>query len=188
MARGAWLLPDKSPLPEPLAQFLASGEPPVYLGFGSMRAAPQSSQVLIEAARALGLRSVVSQGWGNLAPIDAGADCLAIGEVAHDQLFPRVAAVVHHGGAGTTTAAARAGKAQVVVPHLYDQYYWAHRVQTLGAGTSGPASDSLTVDRMVSALSECLHPEVTTRAQGLAGRIELYGARLAARHIDSQYG
>lgn len=183
---GAWLMPDSSPLPEPLERFLADGEPPVYLGFGSMRAAQGSSQMLIEAARALGLRSIVSQGWGNLAPIDAGSDCIGIGYVAHAMLFPRVAAVVHHGGAGTTTAAVRAGKPQVIVPHLFDQYYWAHRVQQLGVGAAGPASESLSVDGLVRALCECLLPEVTIRAQELALRLKLDGARFAARRIDSE--
>jgi vancomycin aglycone glucosyltransferase len=53
------------------------------------------------------------------------ADVLVIGSVSHRPLFPRVAAVVHHGGAGTTAAATRAGRPQVVVPHLFDQFLWA---------------------------------------------------------------
>jgi UDP:flavonoid glycosyltransferase YjiC (YdhE family) len=68
------------------------------------------------------------------APRVAGTDCISIGDVNYEKLFPRVAAVTHHGGAGTTTAAVRAGRTQVVVPHLYDQYYWARRVQKLGVG------------------------------------------------------
>ncbi len=32
----------------------------------------------------MGLRSIISQGWGNLAPVDAGTDCLSIGEIAHE--------------------------------------------------------------------------------------------------------
>jgi vancomycin aglycone glucosyltransferase len=184
---GAWLLPDESPLPDHVEQFLASGEPPVYFGFGSMRATEQTSRVLIEAARTLGLRSIISQGWGNLAAVDSGADCLSIGEAAHQQLFARVAAVVHHGGAGTTTVAARAGKAQVIVPHLYDQYYWAHRIQQLGVGVSGPASEHLSVDAVVSALRAGLEPAMTLRAQALAARIETRGAAVAAKRLVNEF-
>lgn len=180
---GAWRLHDPTALPDHVEHFLANGEPPIYLGFGSMRAAEQSSRVLIEAVRALGLRSIVSQGWGDLAPVDAGADCVSAGDVAHDRLFARVAAVVHHGGAGTTTAAARAGRAQVIVPHHYDQYYWAHRVQQLGVGTSGPTRDDLTANALSSTLRECLRPEVAVRAQTLASRMELHGARIAAERL-----
>jgi vancomycin aglycone glucosyltransferase len=185
---GAWLLPNPSALPDDVEQFLASGDPPIYFGFGSMRAPEQTSRILIEAARTLGLRSIISRGWGDLAPIDDGGDCLSVGEVAHEALFPRVAAVVHHGGAGTTTAAARAGKAQVIVPHLYDQYYWAYRVQQLGVGVSSFTRDELAVDSVVCALRECLDPAMTARGQVLASRIELRGAAIAAQRLVEEFG
>ena len=114
--------------------------------------------MLIAAARAVGRRAVISHGWGNLDVIDRGADCIAIGDVDHAKLFPRVAAVVHHGGAGTTTAAASAGAPQLVVPHLYDQHYWANRVRRLGIGVAGPLAARLTTDALVAALRRCLQP------------------------------
>lgn len=184
---GAWMLADQTELPDELENFLASGSPPIYLGFGSMRASDQSARVLIEAARTLGFRSILSQGWANLTPVDMGSDCIPIGDVNHEKLFPRVAAVVHHGGAGTTTAAARAGKAQVIIPHNYDQFYWAHRVGQLGIGVSGPARDDLSVEALVQVLSECMQPEITLHAQALAGRMELHGARLAAERLVSEF-
>jgi vancomycin aglycone glucosyltransferase len=183
---GAWMLKDETALPDDVESFLASGEPPVYLGFGSMRAAEQTSRTLITAARALGLRSIISQGWGNLAAIDAGADCLCIGDINHTRLLPRVAAVVHHGGAGTTTAAAVAGKPQVVLPHHYDQHYWARRVTQLGVGVAGPTRDELTVESIVSALRKCSAAEVTVRAKSLASRVEPHGARVAAQRMVAE--
>ena len=90
---------------------LAAGTPPIYFGFGSMRAAPDLGRVMLEAARALGRRAIVPRGWADL-DVDGQAGCLAIGEMNQQALFPRVAAVVHHGGAGTTTAAALAGVAR----------------------------------------------------------------------------
>ncbi len=178
---GAWFMRGGDPLPERVERFLAAGEPPVYFGFGSMRSSEHTGPLLVEAARALGLRAIVSQGWGQLLPADSADDCLAIDDVDHEVLFPRVLAVVHHGGAGTTAAAARAGKGQVVVPHLYDQYYWAHRVKTLGIGVSGSDQRQLSTDDMVSMLGECLQPQVAARAQALAGRMVMDGARIAAQ-------
>jgi vancomycin aglycone glucosyltransferase len=185
---GAWLLSDRTPLPEPLESFLANGAPPVYFGFGSMRASEHTARALLEAARALGLRAVISQGWGNLTltdsgMTDSGTDHILIGDASHENLLPRVAAVVHHGGAGTTTAAVRAGKPQVVVPHLYDQYYWARRVQKLGVGIAGPTRERLTSNAIVSALRNCLRPDTISRAQALSSRIELHGARIAAERL-----
>ncbi|HEX9013759.1 MAG TPA: glycosyltransferase [Anaerolineaceae bacterium] len=185
---GAWLLADETPLPEPLERFLAGGAPPVYLGFGSMRASEQTARVLVEAARALGLRSILSQGWAGLAPGDAGSDCLSIGDVNHEKLFTRVAAVVHHGGAGTTHTAAAAGTAQVIIPHNYDQFFWAHRVQELGIGASGPTRDELGADGLAQALGEALRPEAARAAQALSGRMERHGARIAAERLASEFG
>jgi len=143
--------------------------------FGSMRASDQTAYVLIEAARVLGLRSILSQGWANLTPSDTDSadDCLSIGNIGHEKLFPRAAAIVHHGGAGTTTAAARAGTAQVIIPHNYDQFYWAHRVQELGVGVSGHMRDDLSIKALV---------------QALAGRMELHGARVAAERLTNESG
>ena len=180
---GAWLLTNPTPLPEELERFLAAGAPPLYFGFGSMRAAAETSQMLIGTARALGHRAILLRGWGNLDAIDDGDDVIAIGEVSHERLLPRVAAVVHHGGAGTTTAAARAGRPQAIVPHLYDQYYWAHRVETLGVGVQGPVTADLTADGLADSLRACLVPDLAERAEALAGRMEVHGARIAAERL-----
>lgn len=185
---GAWSLSDQTPLPADLEDFLASGAPPVYLGFGSMRASEQTGQVLIGAARALGLRAILSQGWANLTPGDAGNNIISIGDVSHARLFPRVAAIVHHGGAGTTTAAALAGRPQIIIPHNYDQFYWAYRVQQLGVGVSGPLRDELNVEALIEALSAGLQPEIATQAQALSGSMEPQGARLAAERLTQEFG
>ena len=189
---GAWMLSEQTPLPEELEKFLADGQPPVYLGFGSMRASDQTARVLIEAARTLGLRSILSQGWAGLTPSDAGNDCLSIPDVNHEKLFPRVAAIIHHGGAGTTTSSARAGIPQVIIPHNYDQFYWAHRVQELGIGISGPIRDDITVENVAHALREALKPEVKMRAGEVARRMRnegsVHGARLAAERLTNEFG
>ena len=108
-----------------LLAFLDAGTPPVYAGFSSVRAPEDAARVAIEAIRSQGRRVVVSRGWADLALIDDLDDCFVVGEVNLQALFARVAAVVHHGGAGTTTTATRAGAAQVVVPQIADQPYWA---------------------------------------------------------------
>ena len=99
-----------------------------------MPAAGDTSRKLISAVRAAGRRIVLSRGWAELGLIDDSSDCISIGEVNQQLLFPRVAVVVHHGGAGTTAAAARAGVPQVVVPQFTEQFYWACRHLRSGGG------------------------------------------------------
>ncbi|MFG3408718.1 glycosyltransferase [Streptomyces sp. NPDC048142] len=179
---GAWALPDERPLPAELVAFLDAGAPPVYVGFGSMavRAGEEAGRVAIEAVRSQGRRVLVGRGWAELGLIDDRDDCFAVGEVNHQQLFERVAAVVHHGGAGTTTTAARAGAPQVVVPQLADQPYWAARVAELGIGVAhdGPV---LTVRSLSAALRTALDPETGSRAKAMAGAVRTDGAMVAAR-------
>jgi len=176
---GAWILPDERPLPAELEAFLDAGPPPVYAGFGSMRAPKDIARMAIEAIRAQGRRALLSRGWARLAPIDDRDDCLAVGEASQQALFGRVAAVVHHGGAGTTTTAARAGAPQVVVPQWADQPYWASRVAGLGIGAAhdGPAP---TTESLSAALRTALTPETRARAAAVAGTIRTDGATVAA--------
>jgi vancomycin aglycone glucosyltransferase len=179
---GAWILPDERPLSPELEAFLDAGEPPVYFGFGSIRAPQGLSQVMIDSARALGRRAIVSRGWADLSLVDGAPDCLAIGEVNQQALFKRAAAVVHHGGAGTTTAAARAGAPQVIIPQHYDQHYWAQRVHQLGIGTAH-APGAPTTESLRSALEHTLQREVAARARAMATEVRGDGARAAALRL-----
>ncbi len=176
---GAWILPDERRLPADLEAYLAAGTPPVYVGFGSMRAPQDIARVAVEAIRAQGRRALVAHGWADLIPIDDRDDCFAVGEVNQQQLFRRVAAVVHHGGAGTTTTATRAGVPQVVVPQMADQPYFAGRVAELGIGAAhdGPTP---TTESLSAALKAALAPETYARATAVAGTIRTDGATVAA--------
>lgn len=179
---GAWILPDDRPLPPELEAFLDAGEPPVYVGFGSMamRSSPDLGRVAIEAARANGRRIVLGRGWAHLASIDDLDDVLVVGEVSHQALFPRVAAVVHHGGAGSTHTAAIAGTPQVIVPQLVDQPHWARRIAELGIGAAhdGPIPTS---HSLAAALDIALAPATRVRAAEVATQVRTDGAQVAAR-------
>jgi vancomycin aglycone glucosyltransferase len=181
---GAWILPDHRPLSRELEAFLAAGEPPIYFGFGSIRAPRDISKMMIETARALGRRVIVSRGWADLSVVDDQPDCLAIGDVNQQALFPRVAAVVHHGGAGTTTATTGAGAPQVVIPQHHDQHYFAQRVAELGIGSAHPPVVP-TTESLAAALERALQPGVVARARAVASAVRTDGARVAAQRLIS---
>jgi vancomycin aglycone glucosyltransferase len=179
---GAWILPDERPLSHEIDRFLASGERPIYFGFGSTRTHAGAGPVMLHAARVLGRRAIVSQGWFDDSLVENERDCLSISDVNLHALFSRVAAVVHHGGAGTTTAAALAGAPQVVIPNHYDQHYWAQRVHTLGIGTAH-AAGAPTRDSLASALAQSLRPEVEARASAVAATVRRDGTEVAAERL-----
>ena len=180
---GAWIRSDQRQLSLELEAFLDAGEPPVYFGFGSMRAPQDVSQAMIKAARAVGRRAIVSRGWAGVTLPDNEPDCLSIGEVNLQALFRRVAAVVHHGGAGTTTAAAQAGTPQVVVPQMYDQHYWAKRVHQLGIGTAH-APGAPTADSLTEALSHTVQPDVAARARAASHTAREFRPELQLHLLD----
>ena len=179
---GAWILPDDRPLSPEIETFLDAGEPPIYFGFGSIRAPEQLSRTMIESARALSRRAIVLRGWAELSLVDDQPDCLAIDEVNQQALFRRAAAVVHHGGAGTTTAAARAGAPQVLIPQHYDQHYWAERVEQLGIGAAHAAATP-NAESLTRALDRALQRDTATRAQSVATAVRADGARVAAEAV-----
>ena len=184
---GAWVFADSAPLPGDVEAFLERGEPPIFVGFGSMPASSDAAHRLIAAARAVGRRVIVSKGWAELELQGDAPDCLAVGEVSYDLLFPRVAAVVHHGGAGTTAAAARAGVPQIITPMFGDQFYWARRIVELGIGTMTPHA-TMTEEFLAGALREVCVPALVVRARKLASQVGRDGAKIAAGRLEAEYG
>lgn len=181
---GAWILPDDRPLSPDLEAFIEAGARPVYVGFGSIAlpSTREAARIAIEAARAHGRRVVLARGWVEAAPLDDGADVFLTGEVNQQALFPRMAAVIHHGGAGTTTTATRAGAPQVIVPQIVDQPWWAARVAGLGVGVAHHGATP-TVESLAAALASALAPEMRTCAATVSPAIRADGAMIAAKRL-----
>jgi UDP:flavonoid glycosyltransferase YjiC (YdhE family) len=159
--------------PPALVDFLAAGPPPVFVGFGSMAPGHGSrlAAPVLAAVRRAGVRAVVQAGWSGL-DVGAADDVLSVGELPHDWLFPRVAAVVHHAGAGTTAAGLRAGVPAVPVPVLADQPFWARRLAALGVAPPPLPLSSLTADRLAAALrAVTTDPHYAARAAAIAARL-----------------
>jgi UDP:flavonoid glycosyltransferase YjiC (YdhE family) len=156
VATGYWFFDEDAgwePPPE-LSAFLSAGPPPTYVGFGSMSSsAPEATlRLIIAAAAHAGHRLVVGAGWSGLAAGELPASVLCIPGAPHAWLFPRVAAVVHHGGAGTTAAGLRAGRPTLIIPHMSDQPYWGRRVHELGVGPRPIPRHTLTVGGLAAGL------------------------------------
>lgn len=117
------------PLPQKLLDFLSEGEPPVYMTFGSCMQyeTEKSTRLLIAAAQLSGKRVIIQSDWLNL-NLETDSNIYQTGRLPHSQVFPQCCMIVHHGGAGTTQASLLAGKPSVVIPHGFDQVYWAEHL------------------------------------------------------------
>ncbi len=175
-------LGEGTPAPE-LVKWLGEGPAPIYVGFGSMPmpTLEQFAQGLTALARELGTRFVMCGGWNDasVAQRFAGAELFIVKAVDHSWLFPKCAAVVHHGGAGSTAASLDAGVPTVICSYFADQPFWGDRVKKLGVGTSFPAT-RLTPQRLSAALREVLTPEVKARAAALGEKLRAEDGTRAA--------
>jgi UDP:flavonoid glycosyltransferase YjiC (YdhE family) len=173
---GYWFLdhdPDWTP-PEDLVRFIESGTKPISIGFGSM-SGPNAGKLLeiaIEAVKTTNQRAVLLGGWAALSPTELPETIFMIDSVPHDWLFPRMAAVVHHGGAGTTGAGLRAGVPSILVPFFGDQPFWGRRVYALGVGPEPIQRKSLNMKNLAEAIETAVGDEGMRRnAAGLGGQI-----------------
>ncbi len=188
---GYWFLDeDKQWQPSnDLHAFIDAGLPPVYIGFGSATDsnAERLTLMIVDALKRSGQRGIIAQGWAGLHAEDLPDTIHLLKSAPHSWLFPRMAAVVHHGGAGTTAAGLRAGVPSFVIPHFADQPYWARRVFELGVGPKPVDKAKLTTDALVDGIRQMVTDAATReRAVAIGAKIRAEdGIGHAVRLINS---
>ena len=137
-----------------LQDFLASGVPPVFVGFGSMSGSnpEQLTKMVVDALTKANVRGILVTGWGGLEAIDLSESIFTIENVPYAWLFPQVSAVVHHGGAGTTAAGLQAGRPTVICPFMGDQPFWGDQVVRLGVGLKVSSQKRLKAEELADAI------------------------------------
>ena len=161
-------------VPPELEAFLSAGEPPVFMGFGSLMPVgssylTESVALMKEAARLAGCRAIIQAE----VPPERSDRLVIIGRCPHAQVFPRCAAVVHHCGAGTTHTTLQAGVPSVCVPHVSDQFGWAQALRRLGVAPAAVARRSLTAPKLARRIKQALaDPGMRTRAAAIAARMK----------------
>jgi sterol 3beta-glucosyltransferase len=175
---GYWFLDEAADWTPPAAllDFLQSGSPPVYIGFGSMgsRNPEKTADIVLQAIALTGERAILQSGWGGLSKSDLPNTVFMVDSISHSWLFPHMAAVVHHGGAGTTAAGLRAGVPTIIIPFFGDQPFWGQRIAELGVGAKPIPRKQLTSKR----LAEGIHRVMTDRL--MRQRAAELGAKIQA--------
>jgi len=174
---GYWFPEDADWRPtDDLLRFLDDGPPPVFAGFGSMplRDADRVTDLVLEALRQSGQRAIVHAGWGGAGGRALPGWAFGLDYAPYGWLFPRMAALIHHGGSGTTAFGLRSGVPAVVVPFLFDQFYWGRRIAELGVGPVPVPFGKLSVGRLADAIQAVTaDSEMPERARRLG--IEIQG-------------
>ncbi len=173
--KGYWVVEETESYtpPKELVDFIASGEKPIYIGFGSMSMIKNHTdfgRIVVEALKKSGKRGIIS-GFGK--PTNLTEDIFALDSIPHTWLFNHVAAVCHHGGAGTSAAGFTAGIPSIIIPFSNDQFAWAHRSYDLGIGVKPIYSKDLTSDHLAAAINEAYHPDIRKQASLIGEQIKL---------------
>jgi sterol 3beta-glucosyltransferase len=171
---GYFLLDEEWEPDAALVEFLAGGEPPVVITFGSMTHDDTEAltELILEAISQVGCRAVIQHGWTGLAQRKLPPNIHATGFAPHDWLFPRASVIVHHGGAGTAGSVFRSGVPSVFVPHTFDHPLWAELAY--GIGCAGPPIPypELTARRLAGALTTTLNnPRYSRSSRTLGDKI-----------------
>lgn len=194
---GYWFLDDADwQPPRELTEFLAGGEPPVCVGFGSMRdaRAEELNDVVLEALSLVSRRAVLVKGWGRF---ESKLENVFVADsVPFHWLYPRMAAIVHHGGTGTVAEALRSGKPSVTVPFFGEQRFWGAKLAELGVGPRPIERRNLTARRLADAINVALNdPSIRARADavgerirredGVANAVEIINEHCAANRVGA---
>jgi len=173
---GYWFLDTKSDwVPRPdLVDFLRSGPPPVFVGFGSVPFPnpDATTDLVLRALARAGRRGIMVTGGSEMTTGRLSDEVFAVDSIPYDWLFSRVCVAVHQGGAGVTGAALRAGLPSVVVPVFGDHPFWAQRVFALGAGPRPIPAKQLSVEALGDAIKLAASDEdIRRRAAHIGERI-----------------
>lgn len=160
-----------------LQDFLDAGEPPIYIGFGSIVVNDplKLTTIIFEAIEQTGQRAIISKGWSNLGVTDAEtpSNIFLLDKCPHDWLFPRVSCVIHHGGAGTTAAGVLAGCPTVIVPFFGDQPFWGSIVARAGAGPQPVPYKQLTTAKLASAIKTALKASTKRNVEDIGKKMRM---------------
>jgi sterol 3beta-glucosyltransferase len=192
---GQWVHPVREwDAPRSLQDFLAAGDPPIYVGFGSMVGFDHGALLDVVVAAVAGRRALFNPGWNSVDSLKLPPNFCVVGDTPHDWLFPRTSLVIHHGGSGTAHSAARAGVPSVVLPFVADQFFWAEQLRGRGIAPAAAAGPKVTDTILSRAIDSAQTAEMRERASvisatmrtedGLAKVVDGVHALLA--HSNSQ--
>ncbi len=187
---GFMLLPSKNELPVRVEEFLRSGDPPVYIGFGSnpITGTGKYSELFAEVLAKTKKRFIISKGWAGFSGTDTEG-ILYVDDMPFDKLFPRMAAAIYHGGTGTMAAIARAGIPQAAFPFMGDQFSNQKQIVSLGLGPDTCKFKDMTADSISAAVLDCLtNAHYKQNADETARKLkESDGLAMTIDHIEKEF-
>src|SRR5690606_28860694 len=167
---GDWALPPSRVYEAPgdLLDFLAAGEPPVYIGFGSMAGFDAEDLLRTVVAGLGGRRAILAGGWSGSQALALPESVFPLERAPHTWLLPQCALAIHHCGAGPAHAVARAGIPSVPGPFVADQPFWARVLHHRGLAVPPLRWRRVSVADVASAVAAAGEPGMRAVAESMS--------------------
>jgi sterol 3beta-glucosyltransferase len=171
---GFLFLPDavQKNIPDNLIQWLAEGDKPVYIGFGSIPV--PNANLLRELIQLLldttSHRIVFCRGWSPTISLPESPRLFTIDTISHQWMFPRCKAAVIHGGVGTTAAGLQAGIPLVITSIIADQPWLGKLITQNKLGVHIPFK-KLNRKNFASAIETTQNTDIIRNAQKISEQI-----------------
>jgi sterol 3beta-glucosyltransferase len=123
-----------------LINWLKKGDPPVYIGFGSIPIPDPElfSQIMEEIIRSTGERFIFCEGWSIIPKFPKHERVFTLKSIDHSWLLPQCRTAIIHGGIGTIGAVLTAKIPAIVLSVFGDQPVWGKLIARKNLGVHLP--------------------------------------------------
>lgn len=174
--------------PEGLENWIAEGEKPVYIGFGSIPIpdVEKFRKILIKLLENSQERLIFGLGWSVIPNIPDNPNLFVVKYVNHDWLFPLCKLVINHGGHGSVGSVLRARIPVLILSILADQPYNGKLIEQNKVGIHIPFS-KISYHKVKKAIKKLQEPLFLENAKQIGDQINEENGVLEAVNIIEAY-
>jgi len=159
-------------IPDHLIQWLAEGDKPIYIGFGSI---PVPDTNLLKALirhllDTTSHRIIFCFGWSPKISLPENPRLFTVDTVSHQWLLPQCKSAVIHGGVGTTAAVLKAGIPVVIASIIADQPWLGKLIEQKKLGVHIPFR-KLNPQKFAAAVERTQNATIVNNAQVIGRQV-----------------
>lgn len=148
-------------IPKALSNWLAGGEKPVYMGFGSngVGSIKKITAIINDILTKTNQRILFCTGWSVFENLPTHKNLFVTKYINHEAILPKCKAGIFHGGAGTLATMLRNNLPIIIISFYTDQPTWGKIVERMNLGVHIPIK-KLNAHRLISALTKVQTNEI----------------------------
>jgi sterol 3beta-glucosyltransferase len=153
-------------VPTELSDWLAQGDKPIYMGFGSNGVGNTAKfiSILNDVLTKTNERILFCTGWSLFENFPAHKNLFVTKYVNHEAVLPKCKAGIFHGGAGTLAAMLRNNLPVIIISFYTDQPTWGKIVERMKLGVHIPIK-KLNSDKLITALTKVQTREIRNNVE-----------------------